>query len=342
MNQLKVSKQCNGCGLCVQNCLYLAENAEGNAVAKEGMSIREEDLKTINELIKNCPEKALSIVEISSTSQKGKEGLYDLKQVMSKKISELNLKRASKSDISFNASEYEIAIPYSSKQYCSIYNSESQAKSAARDEFERLCYSPSAYRPILKKIFVEYKLRKLKPYYGCSSGDNNIYHSLNCTIETFLKNIYAEAKDLNGGQIPLPESWCKFDVYLTQKDWQIEMLSNYEENSTCSGIIDEFKSSGQYTSLSWYVDQMDYDYEEVYDGEGVFGRSRYKNKWNFSGFEASAKEFVSDLKSAMNSVSGDIEERVVDVINSAIDTYETKAKAEFTKKLQGFCIAFNL
>ena len=334
MKQLKVSSACSGCGLCLANCQYLTENIEGNAVAIESMAIADADLNLVQEVIANCPEHAISIVETKSTGKTGRDGLLDLVRDMEKKCDEIHLNPISNSDVRFKASSYYIPVPYSSKQYRYDYSSESQAKSVARDEFNRLCYSPAAYRPLLKRIFVEYKVHQLKPYYGIDSDEDSVYRTMNQSIESYLKRIYAEAKELINGHLNLSEDWYHFEVYLNRKDWEIEGLLNFEENSTSSGIITDLKDMGKYTSLDWYVDRMDFDYDEMYDGEGLFGRTKYKKKWYFKDFDVAAKEFIDDLKGAMGNVSEDIEKRAVMFVNAAFESYEKKAKAVMKEKIK--------
>ena len=113
-------------------------------------------------------------------------------------------------------------------------------------------------------------------------------------------------------------------------------MKNFDDYSTGSGIIADFKSRGEYTSLRWYVERMDFDYDEVYVGEGMFGRAKYKNQWHFSGFEAAAKEFVNDLKSSMDSVSDDITDRACDVVNCALGSFERKVKDALAQKAAEF------
>lgn len=213
---------------------------------------------------------------------------------------------------------------------------ESQAKSAARAEFENLCYLPSAYRPMLKKVFVEYKVKKLRPYYTYEEAEGNFYYQFNQSTERFLREIYGQAREAGGAAFKLPESWCRFDVRPGDGDFETKLVKNFDDYSTGSGIIADFKSRGEYTSLRWYVDQMDFDYDEVYAGEGMFGRTKYKNQWHFSGFEAAAKEFVNDLKSSMDSVSDDITNNACGVVNCALDNFERKVKDALAQKAAEF------
>ena len=63
MKQIIVDKNCNGCGLCTINSKYLRENDEGNAEPIGGISIPDNELEMINNLIVECPQNALKIIE---------------------------------------------------------------------------------------------------------------------------------------------------------------------------------------------------------------------------------------------------------------------------------------
>lgn len=334
MKQIKVSEKCNGCGVCIVNSSYLKENADGNAIPIEGKTIEDNDLDGIKKLVNNCPERALSIVETNNTTKIGKEGLKDLVMLLKRKANEFAVKKVSINDIRFNGDDYNIAVPYSSKQYSRDYSSESQVKSAARDEFRRLCYSETAYRPIIKKIFVEYKVNVLKPYYSSEDREGSVYFSYNTEIRKMLSDIYAEMYEICGGKCPLSESWKDFSVYFKESDIEIYGLIKFDERSTESGIIADLKDSGKYTSLDWYVDSMDFDYDEVYDGEGLFGKTKYKKKWCFSGFDAAAKEYIKDLKSSIGYMASDITDGAVSSVNFALGEFEKKVKESLNNKIK--------
>lgn len=336
MKQLKVLETCNGCGACVFESPYFVEDAEGNAVPVAGKAVAAEDLEALKRIAGECPRKAILIEEVASTVKPGRAGLNELLKKLEDKAQTLNMPKADGEKLKFSAKDYDIQIPFSSKQYLNNYSSESQARSAARDEFENLCYLPSAYRPILKKIFVEYKVKKLKPYYTYEENENNFYYQFNQSMEHFLREIYSQAREAGGSAFKLPESWCSFRVEPGDGDFETKLVKNFDDYSTGSGIMEEFKSQGEYTSLRWYVDRMDFDYDEVYAGEGMFGRSKYKNEWHFSGFDAAAKEFVDDLKSAVDSKSDDITYNACSVVNCALVSYERKVKEALAQKAAEF------
>lgn len=333
MKKVVISGKCNGCGLCVMNYgKYIQEDAEGNAVFVNS-TIEHDDLPGLEQMVNDCPEKAMSIMETGNAKRSGREGVKDLIEVLKNKRDTFSVKRVSVNDVKFKAENYQIAIlPFSNKECIANYGSESQAKSAARDEFSNLCYSESAYRPIIKKIFVEYKVRVLRSFYTCEDVESSAYFLYNKEIGQFLKDIYAEIMDCDRN-IRLSDTWKDFSVYLSPKDIAVYVLEVFDERSTQSGIISHFKSRGEYTSLKWYVDRMDFGCNEVYAGEGLFGKSRYKKLWYFSGFTSAVNEYIDDLKSSIDFVSDEISEEAVSSVNFALGEFEKKVKEKLNEKI---------
>lgn len=332
MKQISVNENCSGCGLCIVNCHYLQENAEGNAEPVYGKAIQDNDMESVKKIIAECPEHALQIVEKGSTNKKGAAGVADIISALKNQCKSFVVKKVSNSDVKLDSKDYCIPIPSSSKEYRRDYTSESSAKSAAKDEFNRLCYSETAFRPMIKKVFVEYKVNVLKPYYTCTDTEDSVYYSYNQQIRKLLSDTYAEIGEVIGGNNKVPESWKNFSVYLKEKDLSIEVLKEFDERSTSSGIISSLKDLSS-TSLSDYVSDMDFDYDETYAGEGLFGKTKYKNMWYFNNFREAAKSFIDDLVWAIGHTSSDIEDGAVSSVNYALDTFEKKVKEELGAKI---------
>lgn len=331
-----VTDNCNGCGLCIVNgSSYLRENDEGNAEPIEGKFIGEDDETVVNQIVEECPQHALYIAEILSTNKTGQEGIADIVSCFKEKISNFKVKRVAESDVRLDINDYTIPAPDSDKTYRRDYNSENQARSAARDEFRNLCYSEKAYRPMIKKVFVDYKVKVLKPYYTCEDKEGNVYYSYNQEIRRMLANVYSEICNVSEHKCELPESWKNFSVYLFENDRRILTLKNFDDNSTCSGIIADFKERGEYTSLDWYVNNdMSYDCDEMYEGETIFGNPKYKKKWYFYDFWKAVEDFVKDLRLSINSMSSDIENLASINVNSALEDFEETVKKVLQQKFE--------
>ena len=277
MKQIHVNEKCSGCGLCIVNSPYLQENAEGNAEPVPGMAIQEKDMDSVMKVVAECPESALQIVETGSTNKTGAAGIAEIITALKKQCENFAVKKVSNSNVKLKIKDYYIPIPSSSREYKRDYSSESSAKSAAKDEFNSLCYSETAFRPMIKKVFVEYKVNVLKPYYTCTDTEDSAYYVYNQKIRKLLSDAYAEIGVVLGSNDKLPESWKNFSIYLKEKDWDIGRLKDFDERSTSSGIMSAMKDIS-HTGLNDYVNRMDFDYDEKYVGEGLFGKAKYKNK----------------------------------------------------------------
>lgn len=332
MKQLKVNQKCSGCGLCVAQIGYLKEDEDGYACPIPGKPIKEEDMYIVEKVIAQCPESALYIEENRRTNKDGKDGIKEIIEDLKRKCESFSVKKIKRADITFNPKEYSIDIPYSSNEGRYNYSSESAAKSAARDEFNRLCYSQSAYRPMLKKLFVEYKIRVLSPYYLCKDTEESVYYEYNQQIRAYLADAYAEITDLIG-EDNVPESWKDFSCYLSDSEWSIEALKTFDDESTKSGIIDAMNDVS-HTSLSDYVSDMDTDYEEEYAGKGMFGDSKYKKVWCFNDFDRAAKSFIDDLKWAAGYMSSEITDQAERFVDATLKAFQEKIKETFEEKIR--------
>lgn len=326
MKVLKVNQNCNGCGLCIVNCKYLQENSDGNAEFVPGTFVEEQDYEDVKKVVGECPCNALQLVE-EGTTKKGDDGVREVIEKFKKQVDEISVKR--KGDLKFSAKNYSIEIPYSSKEY-TRYSSESQARSAARDDFRRLCYSESAYRPIIKGIFVEYKVNVLKPYYDCKDEEGNIYYTYNQQARELLAKTYAELNSLVGKKIST--SWKEFSSYLSSNDMAISVLENFDARSTNSGIIAALKDLSN-TSLDNYVSEMDFDYDEIYEGTGLFGGTKCKKQWYFTGFYSAASSYIDDLKWAIDYQSSDIQDAAKELVDHALNKFETELKKQLMQKI---------
>lgn len=329
MKQIKVNSKCNGCGLCIMNCMYLEEDDEGNARPVAGMAVKSADIENVEKVIRECPEHALQMVE-TGTKKSGMEGVTDVINRLRQECDTLTVRKVKSSDVKLNIKDYYISVPYSRKEYEYEYSSEWAAKSAAKEEFERLCYSSNAFRPILKKVFVEYKMKVLKPYYDCIDEADSAYYQYNEYIREKIANAYAEICSLIG-ENAIPSEWKNFSFYLDKSNWHINYLANFEEESTRSNIITTVKEVN--SGLDGYIYSMEFDDMEFYIGEGLFGIPINKRKWCFRKFYAAAEEFINDLKWAIDNQSYDIAERVADQINVAMENFEEEIKKEFTRKI---------
>lgn len=331
MKQINVNNNCSGCGLCTINSIYLKENDEGYAQPIPGKAIKDSDINELKEIIEKCPEKALSIIETGKATVSGKAGVKQIIEILKKQCQSIKVKEITNLDVKFNIKQYRIFVPYTRKDI-QTYSSESAAKSVAKDEFNRLCYSEYACKPLIKKVFVEYKVNILKPYYICEDIPESAYYKYNEIIRKQLADAYAEICDLLGEE-KLSKSWKDFSFYLKAKEFSIEYLKNFDINTSEVEIINELKSLSK-TTLNDYILEMDFDYYEDYIGTGLFGSPKYKKVWKFSGFDGAVRSFINDLTWAIDYKADDIEQNAVCWINEALQTFEKEVKKVYMNKIE--------
>lgn len=327
MKILKVNEKCDGCGLCIMNCKYLKENEEGNAEFEQGKLITDSDLETVKKVVEDCPKSAIEIVEINSTNKKGMEGVYEIVQNFKRQISEFSIAEVKISDVEFDINDYDIEVPYTDIDELYSYSSEMQARNAATNEFERICWSPDAYRPMLKKVFVEYKMNVLKPYYTSEDAEGNVYYEYNKQVREILNKTYAEINSLVEGKVP--ESWKEFSVYLSPEHYHVKHITEFDEASRESGIITALRKELD-RSLYDYISEVDFECYEKFVGEGMFGQLKYKKQWYFENFSAAVESFIDDLRAAISLQEYRIENRAKNVANFAVFAF----KGEFEQELQ--------
>lgn len=356
MKQIKVNENCSGCGLCVVSCSYLRENSDGNAEFIAGKSISEDDLDAVKKVISECPQNALKLVDTSSTNKKGKDGVREIIAKLKKECENFSVARVTASDIPFKAKDYLIPVPHSNNEYKRDYNSYNAARSAAKEELDRLCYSQNAYRPMLKKVFVEYKIKYLKPYYTLTDTEDSAYFKYNQQIRELLANAGAEITDLigddflkklNAGSLDPIETiianvinrgdmssnnWKDFFVQLYKKDSFIEGLMCFENRSENSGIISQLKELNSH-SLDNYANDISIDSDKLYVGEGMFGKSKFKEKYYFHNFRDAAQHYIDNLTWAIEIQASEIMDGAIDLVNYTLEFFEKRVKEELNKKI---------
>ncbi len=332
MKKLVVSSKCDGCGICTVQCPdYLRENDEGNAEVIEGKFVQEKDITAIQRLIARCPQKALYLEGGGHTQKKGVEGLKEIIAWLETEKEKIHVEEVP--TLRFNVKEYQISAPSSNKEYDYDYSSEFEARLAAENEFERLCYSESAYKPMLKKIFIEYRVSKLKPYYLCADVPESAYYRYNESARKLLADAYGEVQSVMDGKAVLPEKWNTVCIYPVETSYYIEELKEFGDSDEylIKSVMDDFNSRGEYTKLRYYIDLMDFEEREEYLGEGFFG-SKYKKKYCFHGFYHAAREFVDDLKHSCNMTSG-FEDMLTEAAQHVMQDFEKALKLAMEERI---------
>ncbi len=343
MKKFKVSGNCNACGRCFILTDLLIEKDDGKAEVLSTGYIADDFVKEAQEIIDTCPVNAISIIEVGNVKSIGKIGLKELERLLKDKLKRIEAPKAKLEDVKFSSKDYGFNFP--NVRYFSDYkySSDSQAERAALDEFDRTAYSQ--YRPMLLKVFVEYKNWKLKPFYTFDTSDDSFYYRKNKEYEEVLKEIGTEARALTEGKLNLPKDFETFEVYLGDKDsfaYQraVAYLGNFETKSTEAGIMAEFRSSS-YSSLDSYKMYIDTDDMETSDGVDWRGNLKYKTKYRYSNVDKAIHNFFNDLKSAMDYADID-EDLAFPVVEEVVGYYKKEIDKTVEQKLKEFSEAISL
>ena len=225
MKKLTISDKCEACGLCLGISSAIQETSDGKANAVDGGIITDEkELTKLAKITKNCPAKAISIEEYSNVATKGKAGIADLLRLMENK---LQYKLPNKETYKFvNA---EIPIPYSPKDYCYDYKSDSKAMSEGLNEFNRIMYSQR--QALIQQIIIKYKNEVLVPYLRYENKKGNFFHEAMQNAATKLKEYVLELEEKLGYKLQLPQDFFSFrshedrtwkDISLNIERWTID------------------------------------------------------------------------------------------------------------------------
>lgn len=340
MKKIVVNEKCTGCGICTINSKYLEEDKYGNAIAKVGIFVEDSDIEEVQNVIKNCPEQALTLEEEEIQFSRGRQGALEASEYLKEYAKNYKVMRLCKDDIEFEERFFTYEYPDSDKECEPLYSSKEQAKNAARNEFLRLYYSEEAYAPLLKMMFVDYKRFVLSNYYNVLDTENNHYYYINEHIRNNLADISAKLSKIADGEYIIPDDWKEFSVFPTKDD--VYFLEHFDDRSTCSGIITKYKE--RHSSIDEYMNYFDYDVFEEYE-TGLFGGTKVKKKWYFTGMSDAGTAYYEHLLKAIKGKSNEIEKYVLTEVNKVLKQYEKNVRKEIEKKAkelemlaQGKCI----
>ena len=329
MKKFQVSEKCNGCGMCTVTCDYLTEDENGKAQPVEGKVISDDELEKIKKVIEECPVQALKIIESGMTKKDGQAGIDEIVNILKNKSNAYNVKRITREDVPFDVEYWHFDFPYMSyDEGDAKFGSERAAKSAARREFVDQVFCESAYKPKLKELFVDYKVRQIKKYY--SESADSVYTSYIQDCEKILKNVKGEIEELANGTVKIPDSWCKVSLPV-EDNYMYQALCDYEIQSERSEIISDLKSDRDYASADWYVDWMRFDSSESYE-YGMF-RTKTVEKWYYTGFNRAVEHFEKNLLRSAKHKKRNIEEFASNQINHFLQDFEKRIREMFKEKV---------
>lgn len=338
MKKVNISSDCIGCGLCSLQSNYILENDEGFAKPVTWKFIEETDQQIIIEMINQCPVNAIDIVEGGRSVHRELKGVYELIEFLKKHRDEYCVEKISKYDVKIDGKKYYIPYPSSKLEYKYNYNSENNAHNAAKDEFTNLCSSTSATDVIVKKIFAEYKVITLKPYYTFDN-ELSVYKKYNYEIETLLKEILCEATMLLNYELMTDIAWTEFDYYPNKYNDAITSLVEFDNMSTVWCSKSKLVNNGYVREIDDYLCKMSIDCSTKLEGTDKKGNFQYSKSYCFSGFNLAAMKYVDDVRDSVIKEFGDFYENVASRINWALIEYESVVKRELDRKITQFEMA---
>lgn len=327
MKELNVNEKCNGCGFCIASApKYFKELSDGNAkVIKNFVDVIDSD--QIENIIQNCPEGAISIINRHNFLDNQHEFRKYIVDKIQKYNDDFKIERVTAEDYTFWEKDRYIYFQ-TNDEWPPAYNSESAAKSAARSQFRDQCYSEQAYRPKLKEIFVNYKVNKLKPYYTAASNPDSAYFDIVCQVKEFLDGIASEL-DANG--IECKSGWTSYEYPVDDSTYY--QLEHFDDRSTSSGIIGQLKNRGRYTSIDWYIDHNVKISSMIVDTKrSIFGEHDIY-KYYYTGLYDAALEFGKDLSNAIAGQAREITNEAVKYMNEQLEKLEKDIHEQLKKKI---------
>lgn len=321
---------CIACGLCTAS-EYIEENVDGTVAPKGGVVLTAEDERAFQSFMEECPAKVLSVEEVTS---KMKE---EIVTQMKHEAETFELLVPTMESIYYEKERIKINAPgivFGEMRY--EYSSIGQAREAARQAIDKGFYSQR--KTAVQNIIKDYQVAKLSIYFEYKEIPENFYYSANQYARKILEGWVQEIR-LSKPEVMIPE-----ELLIIQTRPDSKLIKEFQRFIK-TGILDFAGSilaelSGSLYSLSSYVDYCDFDDQEIYAGEGMFGRSKYKKRWCFRNTSKAFKEMEKDLEGeCKSSFNEKIAEQVYSCIKGIIEEYsknlreELKSKANELKKI---------
>ena len=180
---------------------------------------------------------------------------------------------------------------------------------------------------------MQYKNDKLKKYY--SFDKNGYYAKNNIKYEDILKEIIAEAKAISDNKISLSEEFAIFDVFpggedIIRRDNLVKRISKFEEESTRSGIMANFRENPR-SSLDSYKIYIDTDCRETGEDDWL---DRPVVVCYYESLNEVIEQYISDLRDSMDEVN--IEETVEEFLEEVIESYSEEISSNIDRKIKEF------
>lgn len=318
--KIEIVKGCIACGLCLESN-YMVESSDGTAEVKNAGIVKDEDIPQVKELILNCPAKVLSLSDIRAKSR------TEIQKYIDSQISDFQLSIPPIDKIKYDTKNVYIPTPYSPNgEYDYKYSSSKQAMNEVRKIIDREMYSKRSQ--LVQNVINDYRVEKLSGYMQYQETDDNFYYQSNKKAELILKNIIKEILAI--GNVTVSEDFGIIALRPNSREmWGMDIINDGILHRAES-IISEL--TGEYYTLSSYVDYADWDDMDVYEiGTGMFGRDREVTKYCYKDVSKAYDEIAKDIVSALG---WGFDEKVVEFAYEGIENITKKYQEKLIEELK--------
>jgi hypothetical protein len=312
---------CMACGLCTVSS-YIEEKPDGTVVPKGGVVLQDEEVSVFQQFVNECPARVLQLETVTS---KTKQAII---AQMEQEAETFAFPIPTKESVSFEKEKIKIEVPsivYGEYHY--DYSSYNRAKEAAKQAIDSAFYSQR--KTAVQNVINRYQIEKLSPYYDYKETADNFYYSANQKAQKKLDQWVQEILLYKPG-ITISEQLLKIQ---TRPDSTLKYYLSFIKTDILSfagSILAELSDSVY--SLSSYVDYCDIDSEEVYAGEGMFGRTKYVTKYCFSNTSEAFREMKKDLEGECRS---SFDEKIVTQAYSVVKVLAEQYSKNLKEELKG-------
>ena len=313
LKRITVTDKCIRCGIC-ENPEYndiFDIGVDGRVTPKHQGLINEESYFKVFNITSICPTQSILIEDEQISKMDYDTALRKLNDLIYQKLRKRPFSIPNPSDYEYKSGIYEVAkIPANYKSEAK-YLTDKSAEKAGLDAFEREVWEQ--YKNIATQYIVQYRVKKLKPFYCYEKSDNNYYFRSNKEIELLLDEVYQLALVVTDRKISLPNDFCTFEV---EPNW------GYNDSDRLA-LSEIEKTPYNLTKSNFFHDASYYD---CYIDSGDYGND-FKNYYDFERAEAELREDI-DL-----SVGDVINEIVPKAVETLISNYIEKANRILNEKL---------
>lgn len=267
MKKIVVSSNCVACGACSMMTEYIIENSNGTVSPNGAGVVPPDKLEAFQEVIDVCPVKAISLNNAGLVHKTGKEGLFELKQLIQSEFNGYKIPMPNSESYKFNKTNYHVPTPWGSNERRYEYKNYDKAEEAGFREFDRIMYRQR--KTLIQQVLVQYKTKALLDFTEYVDESGNYYYDINKSISRRLEEFVAQAQILSNNKLTLPPNFTECDfkpVFGTKGDKfdrerYVYPIKHLEEIDIVDRIMAELEP------LSWFKVYVNTADTQTYDGK---------------------------------------------------------------------------